>query len=139
MSVCLELIPKIVLVFGPKWVSYERSRGICRTKIRDFSARVFFAKIQKSQDLKKYTILRFFRIQFMKNVPAQIYAGPAPWARPMGRAHIWALARPIHGPGPYRDVSNIPRIPVHESRNSPIYMDFPGHLKGKKLIGFNGI
>ena len=40
MSVCLESIPKIVLVFGPKWVSYERSRGICRTKFVDILPRV---------------------------------------------------------------------------------------------------
>ena len=30
-----------VLVFGPEWVSYERSRGIRRWVLREISARVF--------------------------------------------------------------------------------------------------
>ena len=30
-----------VLVFGPKWVSYERSRGIRRWVLREISARAF--------------------------------------------------------------------------------------------------
>ena len=35
-----------VLVFGPEWVSYERSRGIRRWVLREISARVFFVKYQ---------------------------------------------------------------------------------------------
>ena len=62
VSVCLELIPKIVLVFGPKWVSYDRSRRMQHAKMRKISARVFFVKIPKSQDSMIYTIFSFFRI-----------------------------------------------------------------------------
>ena len=51
----------------------------------------------------------------MKNVPAQIYAGPArarphgpgPWAGPIldpGQAHIWAW------PGPYMGLAHIDMI-----------------------------
>ena len=53
---CYEHIVKSslwsVLVFGPnilKWVSYERSQGICRGVVRHFSACVFFVKISQSQ------------------------------------------------------------------------------------------
>ena len=64
----------------------------------------------------RYTILRFFRILFLKNVlvpkcPDQARArphGPGPWAGPilgLGWAHIWAWPGPnmglAHGPGPW--------------------------------------
>ena len=69
----LDLRPKLmksalesVLVFGPKWVSYERSRGICRGVFRHFSARVFFVKIPQSQHSIIYTIFSFFRIHIPK-------------------------------------------------------------------------
>ena len=102
--------------FGLESVSYERSRRAKHAQMQHFSARVFFVKIVKSKDSMIYAILRFFRIQFLKNVLVQICPGPAPWARPMGRAHIgpwpdpkWAwpgpylgLGRPKYGPGIYR-------------------------------------
>ena len=104
-----------VSVFGPESVSYERSRCETRTKFHDFSARVCFAKIPKSQYSMIYTILRFFRILFLKNVlvpkcPGRARArphGPGPWAGPIlghgqaqngpGQAHIWAWAGPNMG------------------------------------------
>ena len=58
----LEKVTLTVLVFGPEWVSYERSRGMRHTKMREISARVFFVKIPKSQDSMIYTIFSFFRL-----------------------------------------------------------------------------
>ena len=62
----LEKVTLTVLVFGPEWVSYERSRRMQHAKMREISARVFFVKISKSQDSMIYTILRFFRIHIPK-------------------------------------------------------------------------
>ena len=52
----LDLRPKLmksalesVLVFGPKWVSYERSRRIDRTNLCHVLARAFFCKIPQNQ------------------------------------------------------------------------------------------
>ena len=82
-----------VLVFGLELVSYEKSRRVKHAKMQHFSARVFFVQIPKCQNSMIYTIFRFFRIQFLKNVLVQIRAGPdlhiGLWlgAR-MGLAHI---------------------------------------------------
>ena len=54
----LEQVTLTVLVFGPEWVSYERSRRVRHAKMREILARVFFVKISKSQDSMIYTILR---------------------------------------------------------------------------------
>ena len=56
----LEKVTLTVLVFGPEWVSYERSRRMQHAKMREISARVFFVKISKSQDSMIYTIFSFF-------------------------------------------------------------------------------
>ena len=62
----LEKVTLTVLVFGPEWVSYERSRRMQHAKMREISARVFFVKISKSQDSMIYTIFSFFRIHIPK-------------------------------------------------------------------------
>ena len=62
----LEKVTLTVLVFGPEWVSYERSRRVRHAKMREISARVFFVKISKSQDSMIYTIFSFFRIHIPK-------------------------------------------------------------------------
>ena len=62
----LEKVTLTVLVFGPEWVSYERSRRMRHAKMREISARVFFVKISKSQDSMIYTIFSFFRIHIPK-------------------------------------------------------------------------
>ena len=56
----LEKVTLTDLVFGPEWVSYERSRRMRHAKMREISARVFFVKIPKSQDSMIYTISNFF-------------------------------------------------------------------------------
>ena len=56
----LEKVTLTVLVFGPEWVSYERSRRVRHANRREISARVFFVKIPQSQNSMIYTILRFF-------------------------------------------------------------------------------
>ena len=56
----LEKVTLTVLVFGPEWVSYERSRRMRHANRREISARVFFVKIPQSQNSMIYTILRFF-------------------------------------------------------------------------------
>ena len=72
VSVGHEFTLCAVLVFGPEWVSYERSWRENRTKFQHFSARAFFAKILKNQDSVIHAILRFFKIPFLKNVGVQI-------------------------------------------------------------------
>ena len=62
----LEIVTLTVLVFGPEWVSYERSRRMRHAKMREISARVFFVKIPKSQDSMIYAIFSFFRIHIPK-------------------------------------------------------------------------
>ena len=62
----LAKVTLTVLVFGPEWVSYERSRRMRHDKMREISARVFFVKISKSQDSMIYTIFSFFRIHIPK-------------------------------------------------------------------------
>ena len=62
----LEKVTLTVLVFGPEWVSYERSRRMRHAKMREISVRVFFVKIPKSQDSVIYTIFSFFRIHIPK-------------------------------------------------------------------------
>ena len=62
----LEKVTLTVLVFGPEWVSYERSRRVRHAKMREISARAFFVKISKSQDSMIYTMFRFFRILILK-------------------------------------------------------------------------
>ena len=52
----LEKVTLTVLVFGPEWVSYERSRRMQHAKMREISARVFFVKIPQSQNSMIYTI-----------------------------------------------------------------------------------
>ena len=41
----LEKVTLTVLVFGPEWVSYERSRRVRHAKMREILARVFLVKI----------------------------------------------------------------------------------------------
>ena len=47
VGVTWKLRSETVLVFGPESVSYERSRPMNRTILREISARVFFVKIPK--------------------------------------------------------------------------------------------
>ena len=47
VGVTWKLRSETVLVFGPESVSYERSRPIDRTILREISARVFFVKKTK--------------------------------------------------------------------------------------------
>ena len=49
----LENDPFSVLVFGPEWVSYERSRGIRRWVLREISARAFLYFPKKNKNVKK--------------------------------------------------------------------------------------
>ena len=67
-AVSWKLGSETVLVFGPESVSYERSRPMNRTILREISARVFFVKIQK---IKKNHISNISRISgnSRKHVP----------------------------------------------------------------------
>ena len=60
----------------PESVSYDRSRCETAANFYHFPGRVFFVKLPKCQESMTYAILVFFRIQFLKNVLAQICTGP---------------------------------------------------------------
>ena len=99
-----------VLVFGPKWVSYERSRGICRGVFRHFSARVFFVKIPQSQHSIIYTIFSFFRIHIPKiDSSPKCFSHPT---RPPARPDTRSISSDIQNTSPdtqntnHRDIGN---------------------------------
>ena len=83
----LENVTLTVLVFGPEWVSYERSRRMRHAKMREISARVFFVKISKSQDSMIYTIFSFFRIHIPKMDSFANVSVPRP-GRPSARPPV---------------------------------------------------
>ena len=75
-----------VLVFGPESASYERSRRETAAKFHHFSARIFFAKLPKSQDSMIYYILVFFPGTYSKNgFFPYAFQSPDPAARPAVR------------------------------------------------------
>ena len=94
ISVCTKYTPEAVSVFGPESVSYERSSRETATKFHHFWARAFFVQTPKCKDSMIYAMLRFFRIQFLKNVLVQKCPGRAR-ARPMGQAHIGPGKAPL--------------------------------------------
>ena len=74
----LEKVTLTVLVFGPEWVSYERSRRVRHGKMREFLARAFFVKISKSQD----SMMLFQDTYSQNGVFPYAFHTPDPAARP---------------------------------------------------------
>ena len=100
-----------VLVFGPKWVSYERSRGICRGVFRHFSARVFFVKIPQSQHSIIYTVFSFSGYILPKLILPPNVSVTRP-GRPPARPDTRSISSDIQNTSPdtqntnHRDIGN---------------------------------
>ena len=75
------------LVFGPESASYERSRRETAAKFDHCLARVFFAKLSKSQDSMIYSMLVFFQehIPKMNSFPMLFSHPTRPPVRPSAR------------------------------------------------------
>ena len=103
-----------VLVFGPESASYERSRRETAAKFHHFSARVFFAKLSKSQDSMIYYILVFFQehIPKMDSFPMLFSHPTRPPVRPSARHGSQVIRMSGFPVFPGSQVIKMVRVPV---------------------------